>query len=59
MQAAFSSWRLALVIFYLVMAILFESFVYPFIIMFSVPLATAGGVAVLASLNAFRFQLFR
>jgi HAE1 family hydrophobic/amphiphilic exporter-1 len=38
------------------MAILFESFVYPFIIMFSVPLATAGGVAGLTILNAFRFQ---
>ncbi|MGY8998407.1 MAG: efflux RND transporter permease subunit [Rhodospirillales bacterium] len=47
---------LALVIVYLVMAILFESFVYPFIIMFSVPLATAGGVAGLTILNAFRFQ---
>jgi HAE1 family hydrophobic/amphiphilic exporter-1 len=38
------------------MAILFESFVFPFIIMFSVPLATAGGVAGLAILNTFRFQ---
>jgi HAE1 family hydrophobic/amphiphilic exporter-1 len=47
---------LALVIVYLVMAILFESFVFPFIIMFSVPLATAGGVAGLAILNTFRFQ---
>ncbi len=47
---------LALVIVYLVMAILFESFVYPFIIMFSVPLATAGGVAGLALLNLIKFQ---
>jgi hydrophobic/amphiphilic exporter-1 (mainly G- bacteria), HAE1 family len=47
---------LALVIVYLVMAILFESFVYPFIILFSVPLATAGGVAGLSILNLFRFQ---
>lgn len=47
---------LALIIVYLVMAILFESFIYPFIIMFSVPLATAGGVAGLGLLNVFRFQ---
>ncbi len=47
---------LALVIVYLVMAILFESFIFPMIIMFSVPLATAGGVAGLTILNQFRFQ---
>ena len=46
----------ALIIVYLVMAILFESFVYPFIIMFSVPLATAGGIGGLALLNQFNFQ---
>ncbi|MFP6735590.1 MAG: efflux RND transporter permease subunit [Rhodospirillales bacterium] len=46
----------ALIIVYLVMAILFESFTYPFIIMFSVPLATAGGVGGLALLNQFNFQ---
>ncbi|BCR03918.1 acriflavin resistance protein [Desulfuromonas versatilis] len=34
---------LALVITYLLMAALFESFFYPFVIMFSVPLAMAGG----------------
>jgi HAE1 family hydrophobic/amphiphilic exporter-1 len=34
---------LALVITYLLMAALFESFLYPFVIMFSVPLATVGG----------------
>ena len=44
---------IAVVIVYLVMAILFESFVYPLIIMFSVPLATAGGVVGLAALNIF------
>jgi HAE1 family hydrophobic/amphiphilic exporter-1 len=51
-------WNLiiALAVVYLVMAILFESFVYPFIIMFSVPLATAGGVAGLAILNLFTFN---
>ena len=46
----------ALIIVYLVMAILFESFVYPFVIMFSVPLATAGGVGGLALLNTITFQ---
>ena len=35
---------IALAIVYLVMAVLFESFFYPLVIMFSVPLATAGGV---------------
>jgi len=42
---------LALVIVYLVMAVLFESFLYPLIIMISVPLAAAGGVAGLVILN--------
>ena len=44
---------MALVIVYLVMAILFESFFYPLIIVFSVPLATAGGVLGLGILNTF------
>jgi len=47
---------MALVIVYLVMAVLFESFVYPLIIMLSVPLATAGGVLGLALVNQFTFQ---
>ncbi|MDA1325804.1 MAG: efflux RND transporter permease subunit [Proteobacteria bacterium] len=47
---------IAIVIVYLIMAILFESFVFPFIIMFSVPLATAGGVAGLSLLNLITFQ---
>lgn len=47
---------LALIIVYLVMAVLFESFIYPLIIMLSVPLATAGGVAGLVILNIFTFQ---
>ena len=38
---------------YLVMAVLFESFFYPLVIIFSVPLATAGGVVGLATLNVF------
>lgn len=44
---------MALAIVYLVMAILFESFLYPLIIVFSVPLATAGGVLGLGVLNLF------
>lgn len=47
---------LAMVVVYLMMAILYESFVYPFIIMFSVPLATAGGVIGLVLLNRFTYQ---
>ncbi len=42
---------IALVIVFLVMAVLFESFLYPLIIMLSVPLAAAGGVGGLAALN--------
>ena len=44
---------IAILIVYLVMAVLFESFIYPLIIIFSVPLATAGGVGGLAVLNFF------
>jgi HAE1 family hydrophobic/amphiphilic exporter-1 len=44
---------MALVIVYLVMAVLFESFVYPLIIMLSVPLAAAGGVGGLKALNVY------
>ena len=47
---------LAVVIVYLVMAVLFESFLYPLIIMLSVPLATAGGIGGLAVLNLYTFQ---
>ena len=42
---------LALIIVYLVMSVLFGSFIYPFIILFSVPVATAGGLAGLTILN--------
>ncbi len=51
-------WQLALslAIVYLVMAVLFESFVYPLIILLSVPLAAAGGVAGLVALNSYQFQ---
>ncbi len=47
---------LAVVIVYLVMAVLFESFIYPLIILFSVPVAAAGGIGGLAVLNLFRYQ---
>lgn len=47
---------IAVIIVYLVMAVLFESFFYPLIIMLSVPLATAGGVLGLATMNQFTFQ---
>jgi HAE1 family hydrophobic/amphiphilic exporter-1 len=47
---------LAIVIVYLVMAVLFESFLYPLIILLAVPLAAAGGVAGLAVLNNYTLQ---
>jgi len=47
---------MAVVIVYLVMAVLFESFIYPIIIMLSVPLATAGGVIGLALVNNIAYQ---
>lgn len=43
---------LALVITYLLMASLFESFLYPVVILLSVPPATAGGILGLAAVNA-------
>jgi len=51
-------WQLAiaLVIVFLVMAVLFESFIYPLIILLSVPVAAAGGVAGLVILNRYTFQ---
>ncbi len=42
---------LALIITYLLMAALFESFLYPFVIMFSVPLAALGGFLGLFLVN--------
>ncbi|MGR3302552.1 MAG: efflux RND transporter permease subunit [Candidatus Scalindua sp.] len=47
---------LAIIISYLLMAALFESFLYPIVIMFSVPLAAVGGFAGLALLNQFTLQ---
>jgi len=51
-------WQLALAIaiVYLIMAVLFESFIFPLIIILAVPLATAGGVGGLAMLNLFVYQ---
>jgi HAE1 family hydrophobic/amphiphilic exporter-1 len=46
----------ALVIVYLVISVLYESLVYPAIIMLSVPLATAGGLLGLAALNTYVAQ---
>jgi hydrophobic/amphiphilic exporter-1 (mainly G- bacteria), HAE1 family len=46
----------ALVIVYLVISVLYESLVYPAIIMLSVPLATAGGLLGLAALNTYTAQ---
>ncbi len=52
MQSLFSlltsRFFLALLITYLLMAALFENFIYPFVIMFSVPLAMTGGILGLA-----------
>ena len=47
---------MAVVIVYLVMAVLFESFVFPLIIVLAVPLATAGGIGGLAILNLYVHQ---
>ena len=44
---------MALLITYLLMAALFESFLYPFVIIFSVPLAAAGGLLGLSVVNRF------
>jgi len=44
---------LALIITYLLMAALFENFLYPFIILFTIPLAAAGGFVGLWAVNTF------
>ncbi len=46
----------AMVIIFLIMAILFESFLIPLVILISVPVAAAGGVGGLALLNLFQSQ---
>ncbi len=43
---------LALIITFLLMSALFENFLYPFVILFSVPLAALGGFLGLAAVNA-------
>ncbi len=53
MDALKWNFLLALFITYLLMSALFENFFYPFIIMFSVPLAAAGGFIGLWLVNAF------
>ena len=52
-QALSFNFILALLITFLLMAALFESFLYPLVIMFSVPLAAAGGFLGLAAVNRF------
>jgi HAE1 family hydrophobic/amphiphilic exporter-1 len=47
---------LALLVVYLLMAMLFESLVFPLIILLTVPVAAAGGVVGLAALNGLRHQ---
>jgi hydrophobic/amphiphilic exporter-1 (mainly G- bacteria), HAE1 family len=47
---------LALMVTYLLMAALFESWLYPFVIILSVPLGAAGGILGLYVLNFFVFQ---
>jgi len=44
---------LAILVTYLLMAALFESFLYPFVILFSVPFAAVGGFLGLAAVNVF------
>lgn len=52
-QALIWNFVLAVVISYLLMSALFENFLYPFIIMFTVPLAAAGGFVGLFLVNRF------
>jgi HAE1 family hydrophobic/amphiphilic exporter-1 len=55
-DAMISNLAVAVILVYLLMAVLFESFVYPFVIMLSVPLAAAGGVLGLFLLNLYLEQ---
>ncbi len=52
-RALQGNFLLALLVTYLLMAALFESFVYPLVILFSVPFATVGGFMGLAAVNTF------
>jgi HAE1 family hydrophobic/amphiphilic exporter-1 len=55
-QALYWNFLLAVVITYLLMAALFESFLHPLVIIFSVPLGAVGGFLGLAVLNLFTYQ---
>ena len=55
-RALMWNFLLALVITYLLLAALFESFLYPFVIMFSVPLAALGGFLGLRLINLLSYQ---
>lgn len=55
-QALQGNFLLALIITFLLMAALFESFLYPFVILFSVPLAAVGGFLGLYLVNRFLSQ---
>ncbi len=52
LSVGFSRFFLALLITYLLMSALFESFLYPFVIMFSVPMAMVGGFLGLTLLRS-------
>jgi len=56
--ALLGNFILALVITYLLIAALYESFLYPLVIMVSVPMAAVGGFAGLQLLNLFTPQAF-
>ena len=49
----FMALAIAIILVYMVMAVLFESFMYPFMVMFSLPLATTGvfGILLLAGIE--------
>jgi HAE1 family hydrophobic/amphiphilic exporter-1 len=55
-QALQGNFLLALIITFLLMAALFESFLYPLVILFSVPLAAIGGFLGLSLVNQFLSQ---
>ena len=57
-QALSGRLLLAIVITYLLIAALYESFLYPLVIMVSVPMAAVGGFAGLRFLNLFTHQSF-